>query len=421
MRLAALALLLAASSAQAQWTRVDANYGIADAYATNVVGSNDTHVFATVLAGQPSPSRFLILRSPDDGASWQQVFSGYNGGVRGNFIGDVDGRMMAVVVGGGLTAVLVSPNGGATWAETPARIPSQQSTAVARMGETYVVVGPNPSYRSTNGGSAWTTFGQNQPMVSVFTFGGGFYALDGIGRLYTLTGDTWAQIAFNPPLSFATDAWVEGGKIWAKASGAALFSSPDGATWTAQPTAAPTQFNLVRFTPDDARPWLLHSQAATLDLRLSDNQGATSTSIAAGYPRDDNGGICTSNYALTRRSVFGNAWGCSFTDLSRNGLFRYTFGGGTATGDAPETGAGLTVGPNPTRGAATARITLGASVSARVTVQDVLGREVAALHDGPLGAGEHAFALPAGLAPGVYVVRALAGGVASARTLTVVR
>ena len=421
MRLAALALaLLATSSAQAQWTRVDTNYGIADFYATSLLASNDAYVFATVLAGQPVPNRVLILRSPDDGASWTQVFSGYNGGARTNFIDNVDGRMITLVTGGGLTAVLVSTDGGAAWAETPARIPSSQSTGIARIGETYVVVGPNPSYRSTDGGATWTTFGQNQQMGSVLAFGGSFYGLNGIGQLFKLTGDTWTQIVFNPPLSFATHFWVEGGLLWAKASAASLFSSPDGATWTARPTAAPTQFNLVRFTPDDARPWFLHSQVATQDLRLSDDQGATSTSIAAGFPRDDNGGICSAVYAVTRRSAFGNTI-CSFTNTANNGVYRYTFGGGTAAADAPEFGAALTVGPNPTRGAATARITLGASAPARVAVQDVLGREVAVLHDGPLGAGEHAFALPAELAPGVYVVRASTGGVASARTVTVVR
>ena len=66
--------------------------------------------------------------------------------------------------------------------------------------------------------------------------------------------------------------------------------------------------------------------------------------------------------------------------------------------------------PNPFTNATSLPLHLPTPVDVRVAVYDVLGREVAVLHDGPLRAGEHAFALRAGaLAPGLYVVRAEAG------------
>ena len=80
--------------------------------------------------------------------------------------------------------------------------------------------------------------------------------------------------------------------------------------------------------------------------------------------------------------------------------------------------------PNPAR--ADAVVTVPVDVAApgpvRVAAYDALGREVAVLHDGPLGVGLHplrwtAPALPAG----VYVVRAQSGPVASVRTVTLVR
>ena len=40
------------------------------------------------------------------------------------------------------------------------------------MNGTIVVVGSNPSYRSTDGGATWTPFGQDQPMGTVLTFNG---------------------------------------------------------------------------------------------------------------------------------------------------------------------------------------------------------------------------------------------------------
>ena len=310
--------LVPLSEAAAQWQRVDTYFGISDYYATNLVAADAEYVYVTALVGQPVPNRFVILRSPDDGASWSETFSDYNGAARGTFLGDLDGRMAALVTGNGETGLLISNDHGATWAETAARIPIS-GTGVARMGETYVVVGSNPSYRSTDGGATWTPLGQNQPMGSVRSFGGTYYALDGISRLYRLDGDAWAQGDFGA--LFATHYWVDGGQLWVKAAAGSLYASGDGAAWSAQTTAVPTMWAYAFPTPDDGTPWFLHS----LDLLLSDDDGATVASIADGYPRDDNGNLCISNYAVTPRVVIGNAWACSFTEPERNGVFRYAF------------------------------------------------------------------------------------------------
>jgi hypothetical protein len=67
----------------------------------------------------------------------------------------------------------------------------------------------------------------------------------------------------------------------------------------------------------------------------------------------------------------------------------------------------LAVHPNPLRDTGTVTFTLDRAQHSVVTVHDALGRPVAVLHDGPLGAGTHrlrwdpANALPAG----GYVVR----------------
>ena len=73
-----------------------------------------------------------------------------------------------------------------------------------------------------------------------------------------------------------------------------------------------------------------------------------------------------------------------------------------------ETGMVLEVAPNPFRQRATVRLTLDAPSTVRISVFDVLGREVAVLADGRSAAGPHEFAFqPDGLAAGVYFVRAL--------------
>ncbi|MEM1042684.1 MAG: T9SS type A sorting domain-containing protein [Bacteroidota bacterium] len=78
--------------------------------------------------------------------------------------------------------------------------------------------------------------------------------------------------------------------------------------------------------------------------------------------------------------------------------------------------------PNPSDGTVTLPLVLGTAAEVRVTVFDVLGREVAVLHEGPLAAGEHRLQfVKAGLSAGVYLVRAEGSGVAVSRRLTVLR
>ena len=78
--------------------------------------------------------------------------------------------------------------------------------------------------------------------------------------------------------------------------------------------------------------------------------------------------------------------------------------------------------PNPAHGAAEVQFTLAVPTSVWVSAFDVLGREVAVLHEGPMAAGAHALRFEArGLAAGVYVLRLEGAGLHLARTVTVVR
>ena len=75
----------------------------------------------------------------------------------------------------------------------------------------------------------------------------------------------------------------------------------------------------------------------------------------------------------------------------------------------------VAVAPNPSRGAATLT---GASGEATTGVLNALGRRVARF---ALADGRREVALPAGLVPGVYVVRVASGGKVAARLFVVVR
>lgn len=94
-----------------------------------------------------------------------------------------------------------------------------------------------------------------------------------------------------------------------------------------------------------------------------------------------------------------------------------------AVESAPSLAAGVAVYPLPTVGRGTVRVSVAeASASASVTVVDALGRRVAVLHDGPLGAGDQTFAVDVARWPaGVYVVRVDVGGARASARLVVAR
>ncbi len=78
--------------------------------------------------------------------------------------------------------------------------------------------------------------------------------------------------------------------------------------------------------------------------------------------------------------------------------------------------------PNPAQSLVTVPFVLARGASVRVTVVDALGRTVATLHDGPLGAGAHALAWDARTAAaGAYVVRLSDGADEQTRRVLVVR
>jgi hypothetical protein len=102
----------------------------------------------------------------------------------------------------------------------------------------------------------------------------------------------------------------------------------------------------------------------------------------------------------------------------------YLFAGaaGVDAEPGPDGLLGFDVVPNPARAGASLTLTLDRPEAVTAALYDALGRRVAVLHDGPLGAGPHAFPLDAARLPaGVYVVRVETPAAALTHRLTLVR
>ena len=108
----------------------------------------------------------------------------------------------------------------------------------------------------------------------------------------------------------------------------------------------------------------------------------------------------------------------------RSPRFTLSVGAGRSTSDEWRNGGETRIDdpfPNPSRAGATVPFNLAVSGSARLTVLDLLGREVAVLADGLRPAGMNHASLPTGLAAGVYLVRLETEDTVRTRRAVVVR
>jgi cytochrome c peroxidase len=96
------------------------------------------------------------------------------------------------------------------------------------------------------------------------------------------------------------------------------------------------------------------------------------------------------------------------------------FDGSVASAPAPDALRLEIAGANPVRGATRLRVTGADGRPATVEVFNAAGRRVAVAHDGPLPDGRLVWD-PAGLPPGVYVLRLRVGAEGAVRTVAVVR
>jgi hypothetical protein len=118
-------------------------------------------------------------------------------------------------------------------------------------------------------------------------------------------------------------------------------------------------------------------------------------------------------WSVTVVDYFGN------TATASSGSFA-VFGSGDAVANVPAASApNLQSFPNPFNPVTTLRLYLPSALSARLSIHDVAGREIAQLHAGPLAAGWHSWRWDArGHSSGLYAARlSYPGGIRSAKLL----
>ena len=193
-----------------------------------------------------------------------------------------------------------------------------------------------------------------------------------------------------------------------------MFASADGEAWEIRHVFGGSFFSSLVVGPDGAL-WLGTNRTATeatpTVVWRSGDGGRTWAPAQDGY---DLRGVNALVAGRDGRLYLGGTSGVWRT----NRLFATA---GETEPDATDA-LGVRIFPNPTGGTATVALTLAAPERVTVGVYDVRGREVLAVWEGAASDGQRFAVETAGLAPGVYRVRATtASGARASAGLTVVR
>ncbi len=376
---------------------------------------------------------FGFVRSTNRGATWNVTFE-----VRAVPIVEVTLPWLRELSGG--RAVIVGPVGGAgehirsladgeagSWVlggpasdfpESLAEVPPSPALPLGRLlhNGTYVMY-------SDDGAMTWTLASLgNQPIEGYVKFRFAFYPIAGhpYGGAVFATGCEYVDCDGGGESEdlYRSD---DGGASWALVH--EFIAAEDGLPFI---NGIAIRAGVPYVGPDGAL-WAGVSRAQGGDnpgrIMRSTDEGLTWHRADAGLA-ESNGGLGWRIYKLhTARD------GRMYASTDR-GVWRTTQPVVAAEAPAlPRSDLSLTVLPNPATGAVTVAV---ASSSAReavtIDILDALGRRVAAVHAGPLGAGERTFALDTGAwAPGVYTARVTAadgggaGGEAHTARFTVAR
>ena len=375
--------------------------------------------------GNSSATAPVVIRTTDGGTTWLQA-TGNLTGVDAYAITAVDGNRAWVGTGNG--RIYATSDGGATW--TQQVYPGTQSPFI------------NGVWMFPNG----TGYAQGDPAS-----GGRFVVLK-----TTNFGAAWAHT--NEPVGGATEAgwnnsfWLtDQNSLWFGTNASRVWRSTDGgATWSSASSGSTNSFGVafkdnsngivvhtagvLRTTTNGGATWNAASSPTSSDLNgVAFLAGTTSAWISNGTNpfRSTNNGS-----SWTAQSLFpfsGSITHLSFTDttagwvVTTNGeVLKYQLSGSTGVeaegADVPGAFALEQNYPNPFNPVTAIRFTVQSATQVRLAVYDLLGREVAVLVDGVVGAGGHAVSFDAsGLASGIYLYRLTAGGDVLTRKMVLLR
>ena len=352
-------LLLSTNDGGATWSSQIIGAGAFDLEGIDFSSSGTNGVIAT----GDGP----IFRSADSGATWSLISTGA-GDLR--HVDWVDESVVWVAGRDGDSAV--STDAGATWTyHNTSSADRTESIAAVSAAEAWIANRSGEIRHTINGGVNWTTqsSGTASDMKDIHMLDATTGYIAGNGNIVLKTtngGASWTNMATagvsGNGLFFIDEntGWVvaDAGQIW--------FTSDGGASWVLQPSGATQSFNRVHF-PVSTEGWAV-GDAGTIVHFTSVPTASEPTAILPG------------GYRLSPAY------------------------------------------PNPFNPQARFTLEIAEPQAVRISVFDVLGREIRVLHDGSLSVGSTGFLIDgAELPSGLYVLRAVGEAFTTSQRMTLLR
>jgi hypothetical protein len=406
-------LLLVCRPAQSQWVQING---------PELISHFSVHG-TTLFAATWDYGAFL---SADSGASWVPL------GLKDRSVDDltVSGSYLIAATDAG---AFVTPMDNINWTQPSSTLKNHAVTRLAEMGS-YVFAGTvDGLFRSSDNGISWSQVNLSLTWIlSLCVDGTEIYAGSGYGGIQRSTnaGESWIDASLPGTRQNVFDIVAADGGVYAALDGpAGVYRSTDeGATWT------PRGPDLQYFGVNSLVQYGSYLFAGTFDLDMggavfrSSNQGASWDSIDTGLPIPGPSNTMVHSLAVCGGELFAGigalgVWRCPVLDITSVPR---------SSNLLPASFQLVQNYPNPFNPSTIIKYELPKSSVVRLSVYDILGREVSVLVNERRDAGVHEVKFSArggsasggggsNLASGVYFYRLQAGTYVETKRLLLLR
>jgi photosystem II stability/assembly factor-like uncharacterized protein len=418
---AAIISALLCLPASAQWTQTTISGGATVALAFAVSGGD---LFAGTQDGG-------VLRSTDGGAHWTPV---------NNDLPDVFVRALAVsgtklFAGTFGSGVFLSTDHGAGWTAVNTNLPGANVQALTVSGLNLFAGFLTSVSLSTNNGGSWTEVNSGLPSlpdIRAFAVSGTTLFAGTSGAyprgvyLSTDNGSHWTTVNNALTSENIRALAVSGTILYAGTDGSGVFlSANNGTSWTAVNTGLPTNASGNALAVSGTTIFAgSASGSAASGVFVSTDSGAHWTEVGNGLTNPDVVALIVAGPYLLAGTFGGGIWRRLLSEMVTSV---------PAEGISPDMPEHLSLEqnyPNPFNPSTILRYQLPApsgigglaGSSVKLTIYDLLGREVATLVNEVEHSGTHSVQWnPTGLASGVYLVRLLFGDAVESRRMMLLR
>ncbi len=401
---AILILTFAATpNARTQWVQTSVPTGCP---VTCFVNSSSTIFAGTYWGG--------VSSTTDNGTSWEPVDNGLMA---------LDLEAQALVISGTdifvgtqsdnseIGGVFRSTNQGSSWVSMNTGLPGTAIVSLVTIDTNLFVSTSKGVFLSTNKGANWTGVNNrltNDSTVTSFaTIGSTLFAVGGYVFRSTNSGMSWTNESsglFGATQGLITAIGVSGTNLFVGESGlygGVFLSADSGANWTPANTGLPTDndnFYVGAFASVGTNVFVGTDSGVYLTTNNGESWRSVGLENVGNYGWVQPLAVCDSELfagtmEYSRLFDSGAIWRRPLSQMLNT----------SAVMPSPTSQTSITAYPNPCSQSSTITFSCAESGTAKVTILNLLGAEVARVYEGELSPGEHSFTWDASrAAPGMY-------------------